>query len=100
MKIECFQLLFTIISPSRAIIYVAGPSNGDLKDFYLYQLQLCVRVTIKNRKQWSQEFIQVALDALKNGKSVLRAAQEQTKPGPNPFLLNTEETGCCKGWLW
>ena len=50
-----------------------------------------------------------ALDAVKNGESVLRAAQEHgvprqtlcdqvygrvvhgTKPGPNPFLSNAEE---------
>ena len=64
---------------------------------------------VKKRKQWSNEAMETALDAVKNGESILRAAREHgvprqtlrdrvngkvvhgTKPGPKPFLSSTEE---------
>ena len=35
---------------------------------------------VKKRKQWSEEAMQAALDAVKNGESVLRAARENGVP--------------------
>ena len=65
---------------------------------------------VQKRKQWSEESMQAALDAVKSGVSVLRAAREHcvprqtlrdrvsgrvihgTKPGPKPYLSSVEET--------
>lgn len=65
--------------------------------------------TPKKRKQWSEESMLGALDAVKNGTPVLYAAREHgvprqtlndrisgrvvhgTKPGPKPYLSQPEE---------
>ena len=68
----------------------------------------------KKRKQWSEEAMVAALDAVKEGESVLRASREHgvprqtlrdqingkvvhgTKPGPKPLLPNAEGTKLSK----
>jgi len=64
----------------------------------------------KKRKQWSEESMQAAMEAVKNGTPVFRAAREHdvprqtlndrmtgrvvhgTKPGPQPYLSSREES--------
>ena len=61
---------------------------------------------MKKRKQWSESSILTAIEGVKNGTAILRAAHEHsvplsmlndrhgTKPGSSPYIVAAEEKSC------
>ena len=85
-----------------------GKEEGPVLGQHLHAVPRSPR-KIKKRKQWSSESMAAAIDAVKGGESVARAAKQfgvprqtlgdrvsgkvvhGTNPGPKPFLTTPEE---------